>query len=107
MMAGLTEDCPTTDDDALPVSITHSRDMIIFGGKLEQDYNFLIYRFSGSQGDIQARMYLDTWREVSVFPAVADGMIDEPVMAYLQKRFDRIQKFGGPEGYTLLWEKPR
>ncbi len=104
-MSELTEQCPTTDDDDLPLSITHSRDMIIFGGKLEQDYHFLIYRFHSSNGDVLARMYLDDIQQVSVFPAVKDGAIDDPIMAYLQKRFNRIKKLGGPKGYTLIWEK--
>jgi hypothetical protein len=60
------EPLPLTEDDDLPLSITHSRDTIAFDGKIEQDYRFLNYRFKGRDGDIIARMYLDDPWTVSI-----------------------------------------
>jgi hypothetical protein len=94
-----------TDDNNLPLAITHERDTIMFGGKIVQDYRFLVYRFRGSGGDISARMYFDDPWTVSVFPPAPDSTIDSDVLAYLKRRFNRIQQFGTPEGYTEIWAK--
>jgi hypothetical protein len=94
-----------TDDDNLPLSITHSRDMIIFGGKLEQDYRFLDYRFPADSGEIKARAYLDDIWEVSITEPVDLDMLPEDVFAYLQKRFNIIKQLGGPDGYRIIWRK--
>jgi hypothetical protein len=91
-----------TDDDDLPLSIIHSRDTIIIDGKVDQDYRFINYKFAGG---VEARAYLDDIWEVSIL-APADGhAIDASVMAYLQRRFNVIKQLGGPEGYTIIWEK--
>jgi hypothetical protein len=91
----------TDDDDALPQSITHSRDTIIIDGTIDQDYRFLDYRF---EGGVEARMYLDDSWEVSI-TAPIEGLPPAPVMAYLQRRFAVIKQLGGPDGYRILWEK--
>jgi hypothetical protein len=104
-MTDTTDGSDAPDDDSLPLSITHSRDTIVFGGKTEQDYRFLVYRFKGDAGEISARMYFDDPWSVSVFPVSADAPVDAPILDYLKRRFSRIQEFGGPEGYTVIWEK--
>jgi hypothetical protein len=58
-MTEITDYGMTTDDDDLPLSITHSRDTISFAGKVEQDYRFLVYRFKVEGEVVEARMYLD------------------------------------------------
>jgi hypothetical protein len=96
-----------TEDDDLPVSITHSRDTIIFDGKVEQDYRFLNYRFKGRDGDIIARMYLDDPWIVSIVEPMNCEPLDAHILAYLQSRFNEIRCFGGPDGYIDMWVKPK
>jgi hypothetical protein len=81
----------STDDDHLPLSITHSRDTIAFDGKIEQDYRFLDYRFKGRDGDIIARMYLDDPWTVSIIEPMNCETLDADIQAYLQKRFKLIE----------------
>jgi hypothetical protein len=95
-----------TDDDSLPISITHSRDTIMFDGKLEQDYRFLNYRFRSPNGEIVARVYLDDVWEVSIAEPVDIVALPDDVMAYLQKRFRLIKQLGGSDGYRVIWRKP-
>jgi hypothetical protein len=66
MVTDLPDGGAPTDDDNLPLSITHSRDIIAFGGKIEQDYRFLNYRFRAADGDNVARATLDDIWEVSI-----------------------------------------
>jgi hypothetical protein len=94
-----------TDDDDLPIAITHSRDTIMFGGKLEQDYRFLNYRFRGAVGEIVARVYLDDVWEVSITAPTDVAALPEDVMAYLQKRFRVIKQLGGSDGYHVIWRQ--
>jgi hypothetical protein len=96
----------TTDDD-LPLSITHSRDMIIFDGQIEQDYRFLNYRFKGRDGDIIARMYLDDPWTVSIIEPMNCETLDADILAYLQKRFNLIRCYAGPDGYIDMFAKPK
>jgi hypothetical protein len=91
----------TDDDDAMPLSIVHSRDTILIDGKVDQDYRFLVYRF---EGGVEARMYLDDVWEVSI-TAPIDGAVPAPVMAYLQRRFAVIKQLGGVDGYRIIWAK--
>jgi hypothetical protein len=91
----------TDDDDALPLSIVHSRDLIVIDGKIHQDYRFLVYTF---EGGAEARMYLDDAWEVSI-TAPMEGLPPAPVMAYLQRRFAVIKQLGGPDGYRIIWAK--
>jgi hypothetical protein len=93
----------TPDDNDLPLSIVHSRDTIIINGKVEQDYRFLNYKFTGG---VEARAYLDDIWEVSILAPMEGAAIDASVMAYLQRRFNVIKRLGGPEGYEIIWEKP-
>ena len=95
----------STEDDDLPISITHSRDTIVFGGKLKQDYRFLTYRFRGPAGDIVARVYLDDAWDVSITEPVGNVTLPDDVMAYLQSRFRVIKQLGGSNGYATIWQK--
>jgi hypothetical protein len=95
----------STEDDDLPLSIIHSRDTIVFGGKLEQDYRFLNYRFRGPAGEIVARVYLDDVWEVSITEPMNLPELPSDVLAYLQKRFRVIKQLGGPDGYRTIWRE--
>jgi hypothetical protein len=95
----------TTDDDDLPLSITHARDTIIFAGKVEQDYRFLTYRFKAASGNVEARMYLDDPWTVSIIEPLMSVPLPADVLAYLQKRFRLIQQLGGPDGYAEIWSR--
>jgi hypothetical protein len=99
------EGCHSTEDDDLPISIIHSRDTIIFNGKLEQDYRFLNYRFHCSSGEIVARVYLDDVWEVSITEPVGPASLPVDVLAYLQSRFRVIKQLGGSNGYTVIWRQ--
>lgn len=92
-------------DDDLPISITHSRDIIVFDGKIEQDYRFLNYRFAGPDGEIVARAYLDDIWTIAVLEPLFDSPIPAPVLAYLQRRFHKVTQLGGAEGYTQIWSE--
>lgn len=95
----------STEDDDLPISITHSRDTIVLGGKLEQDYRFLTYRFRGPAGNIVARAYLDDVWEVSITEPMGPVTLPYDVMTYLQSRFRVIKQLGGSNGYVTIWRK--
>ena len=97
------EGSKSTADDELPISITHSRDTIVFGGKLEQDYRFLTYRFRRQAGDIVARVYLDDVWEVSITEPMGPVTLPDDVTAYLQSRFRVIKQLGGSNGYVTIW----
>ncbi len=94
----------TTNDDDLPISIKHQRDTIIIDGKVDQDYRFLTYRFAASEGEIEARAYLDDIWEVSITAPIDLPALPDDVLAYLQRRFRLIKQLGGPEGYRTLWQ---
>jgi hypothetical protein len=104
-MSDVTDYGMTTDDDELPLSITHSRDTIIFDGKVEQDYRFLDYRFKVDGCDVEARMYLDEPWTVSISAPFDGTPIPVVVMAYLRKRFN-IVRLAGSDGYDEIWKKP-
>ncbi len=89
----------STIDDDLPVSITHSHDIIVFDGRVEQSYNFLVYRFAG--GEV-ARAYQDNFGEVSFLHPQHPEPITPAVLAYVQARFHKIKQLGGREGYVQL-----
>jgi hypothetical protein len=102
-MSEVTDYGTTTDDDDLPISITHSRDRIIFGGRVEQDYRFLVYRFKGQNREVEARMYLDEPWVVSITAPIDWDASERDILAYLKKRFNEIRQLGGPDGVIEIW----
>jgi hypothetical protein len=96
----------STRDDDLPVSIIHSRDTIVFGGNVEQDYRFLDYRFRAPDGEIVARVYLDDVWEVSIIEPIDGATLPDDVFQYLKSRFRVITLTGGPDGDRTLWRAP-
>lgn len=96
------KECIFTDDDPpLAVTITHHRDKLSFGGKVEQDYRFILYDFTQAGAGVTARMYLDDARRVSL--TSPNGEVPDAVLFYLQRRFDVITRMGD-NGYEVFWE---
>jgi hypothetical protein len=93
------------DDPPLNVMIEHHRDTLAFGGKVEQDYRYLNYKFTHKSGDVEATTYLDdVWTctiKVPVYPAP----IPDEIMHYLQQRFNDVQQLGGSNGRVEIWKK--
>lgn len=94
----------TSDDPEFTVTITHHRDLIAFGGKVEQDYRYLEYIFSCPTGDVEARMYLDDAWTIKVIVPVFGTSIFQGVIDYLKRRFTSILQLGGADGYAVIWE---
>jgi hypothetical protein len=92
-------------DDYLPISITHSRDVISFDGKVEQDYRFLTYRFKGNDAEIVARVYFDDPWRLSITSPMFDAPIPDEALTYMQRRFRIITQLGGADGYAELWSE--
>lgn len=105
-MSNSVSEFDTTIDNDLPLSIKHQRDRIIIDGKLEQDYRFLTYRFATSDGEIEARTYLDDVWQVSITAPIDIPTLPADVLAYLQARFNVIKQLGGPDGYRIIWQLP-
>jgi hypothetical protein len=93
----------TSDDSPIDVTISHHRDRLVFGGKVEQDYRFVTYRFADANGDVSACMYLDDTLCVKITDPIYSKPIPDPVMEYLRRRFDTIEQVGGANGYVLIW----
>jgi hypothetical protein len=93
----------TADDPAIEVTIAHHRDRLVFGGKVEQDYRFITYRFSATDGAVSACMYLDDPRCVRITEPTYSAPIPETVLFYLKRRFRTIEQLGGHNGYARIW----
>jgi hypothetical protein len=96
----------TGDDPDVKVTITHDRDRLVFGGKVEQDYRFLTYRFPDKDGDVLATVYLDDTHIVRITEPVYGKSIPEGILFYMQRRFREIDQLGGSNGYVELWRAP-
>ncbi len=101
-------------DPILPMEIRHDVDEIIFDGEVEQNYNFLDYRFERQGAHCHARTYLDDVDTVSVNGPFSDrdseDEIDAPeffedVLSYLKRRFLIIDA-PGDSGYDTIWKHP-
>ena len=102
----------STEGEPLEVRIEHHRDQIRAGTQLEQDYNFIDYRFP-SRPDVSGRVYLS--HPETVFVLVRDGepmnslaglrrAAGEEILCYLQKRFQTIEAPNGETGYAPVWQ---
>lgn len=93
-----------------PFSITHSREVLVEEGLLQQDYNYLTYHFGNPATPTVARHYLGD-REVSVIPASgaaatldqARDLLPREVVVWLRQRF-AIGRVLTHEGYEKLWQ---
>jgi hypothetical protein len=103
----MTDMMNTRDDPPLKVVIEHHRDVIAFGGKVEQDYRFLNYKFSHKQGNVEATTYLDDVWNCSITEPLHPAAIPNEIMHYLQRRFNVIAQLGGSNGYVEIWKKKK
>jgi hypothetical protein len=94
----------TEDDPEVEVTISHHRDMLVFGGKIEQDYRFLTYLFPNAAGDVVATVYLDDAHCIRITGPVFGNPIPEKIFFYMQRRFGEISQLGGSNGYVELWK---
>ena len=93
------------DDDDLPVSITRGRDTCIENDRVICDYNFLDYRFNGQLSTVWARVYTDEMHLISIRSPSDAAFIDDEIMAYLQRRFEKIDILKEEQGYKRLWAR--
>jgi hypothetical protein len=94
----------TKDDPELDVTISHHRDMLVFGGNVEQDYRFLTYHFPNATGHVVATVYLDDTYCIKITEPVFGNPIPEKILFYMQRRFREIIQLGGSNGYVRLWK---
>jgi hypothetical protein len=94
----------TKDDPEIAVTITHHRDMLVFGGKVEQDYRFLTYVFPDAAGNVEARVYLDDTQNVQIIEPIYSKPIPDHILFYLQRRFRTIDQVGGSNGNVEIWK---
>jgi hypothetical protein len=94
----------TGDDAGIAVTISHHRDKLVFGGKVEQDYRFINYEFETPAGNVAATMYLDDTQCVRITAPVYSQPIPGAVMHYLSRRFQTIEQLGGGNGYVQIWK---
>ncbi len=93
------------DDDDLPVSIKHGRDICIENNHMICDYNFLDYRFNGQLSTVWASVYIRDMHHISIrFPS-DEAFIDEEIMAHIQRRFEEIDILKEEQGYKRLWAR--
>jgi hypothetical protein len=93
----------TADDPEIAVIISHHRDKLVFGSKVEQDYRFINYEFENPAGNVSATMYLDDAHCVRITAPMYSQPIPEPVFHYLSRRFQIIEQLGGSNGYVQIW----
>jgi hypothetical protein len=94
----------TSDDPEIAVTISHDRDMLMFGGKVEQDYRFITYAFPDPAGTVEACMYLDNERSVTITMPLYPKPIPPPILRYFQRRFQTIDQLGGANGTVEIWK---
>lgn len=101
-------------DSITPVEILHNVEEIFIDGRLEQHYNYYIYRFEKYGAFLHARTYYDNNSVVSVYGPFSDrGSLKKTkapklyneVLDYLKRRFMVIDILG-TEGYVTIWKQP-
>ena len=96
------------DDAVQPTEIEHRCDEMFDGERLIQRYNYIVYHFENGGRYFWARAYLDDAGAVAMYGPfdsraaknpVAAGGLDDDVIAYLKRRFRKVQTLGSG-GYT-------
>ena len=96
-----------------PALIDHNVDEVFAAGALQESFNFLDYHFEKDGRYMQARAYLDDIETVVIFgpyesdenpTPVADDAFRNDVVAYLKRRFSRIEEPSEGDGFNLVWE---
>ena len=101
------------DDVISPVLIDHIVDEIYAAGALQESFNFLDYHFEKGSRYMQARAYLDDVSSVVIYgpfesdenlAPVSDDAFKGEVVAYLKRRYSRVEETSGDGSYSLVWE---
>ncbi|MEM0985714.1 MAG: hypothetical protein AAGJ32_05675 [Pseudomonadota bacterium] len=86
-------------DPSEPFKIEHNCEQIFADGKLEMEYNYLVYSFRTDQHLITAWAYLDDIERVQIrsicaltdpFTPLEDVHLDPDVRSYLERRYDTV-----------------
>jgi hypothetical protein len=100
-----------TEGDPLAVSIEHHRDQLRTETELDNDFNFLDYKFAARPA-MSARVFLE--EPATVLVHFSDGIAPsslkalrratgDEILCYLQKRFRQIEVFRADKGYRPVW----
>jgi len=101
-------------DPIQPVRIRHEVDEFVDADGLDGRYNYIVYEFERSGVHVGARTYLDEIGTVSLFgpfkgeesrERVSDPELVDAVVAYMKRRFHRIDRLGD-DGYETIWCRP-
>ena len=88
------------DEDPIgPTAIEHKCEEILYGEKLQERYNYIVYHFECDGAYCWARTYLDDVKTVSLFGPFENRTTMNPtgapfsdaVLAYLKRRFRIVQ----------------
>jgi len=91
------------DDAVRPTEIEHRCEEMFDGMTLIQRYNYVVYHFENGGRYFWARAYLDEAGSVALYgpfdsraarTPIAGGTLDEDVLAYLRRRFRKVQTLG-------------
>jgi hypothetical protein len=96
-------------DPIQPTAIEHRCEELHHATTLEQHYNYLVYHFESEGAYFWARAYLDEISKVSLFGPLESranriptgGVLSEPVLAYLRRRFRTVQTLQS-DGYRAI-----
>jgi len=103
-------DVRTSPDDAVrPTEIEHRCDEMCDGNRLIQRYNYIVYHFENGGRYFWARAYLDDAGKVALYGPFGSrdakqslpGALDEDVLAYLRRRFRKVETLSGG-GYVTV-----
>ncbi len=101
------------DDVITPVFVEHNVDELFAGGELQSSYKLLDYHFEQDSHYIEARAYFDDLETALLFgpyhslddlTPVSDDGFKNAVIAYLKRRYSRIEAVADEDGYALVWE---
>jgi hypothetical protein len=89
----------TATDIGAPFAIEHARKLLMEGDAIENDYNYLLYRFGDPAAPLVARHYLGEAHVSLVLPgptqprsgAEASARIPPAVLGWLRQRFEAVQ----------------
>lgn len=100
-------------DEISPAEIQHRKDDIWQGNELLESYNYFTYVFRSGGVNITARTYINEIHSVALYGPMLDGdpnqraeapEFREAVLAYLKRRFRKIEVLGSA-GYETIWRQ--
>jgi len=99
-------------DGANPTEIEHKCEQMFDGDTLVQEYNYFVYHFERDGRYFWARTYVEEIGAVSIYGPFDGretmkpiaGPLDDAVLAYLKRRFEKIDMLGSG-GYVTIWSR--